>query len=353
MPTEKAHGIQIAKTCEAFANTGVQVELVIPWRMSPIKKDIFEYYDVKRNFKAVTLPSVDFVNFKRIGFIINTVVFSIVNFWYLIFKKADVFYSRDEMPLYFIGLFRKSAVYEAHLPRFNFFIKHSNSKIITITEGLKQFYASKGVGGDRMSVAPDAVDIDKFKVELKKSEVRERLNILTDKKVVMYIGRLDRWKGAETLLKASRNLKDVQVVIIGEGKEGVRLKAEYKDVIFCGMLPYRDLAYNQQAADVLVVPNSGKSEVSRLYTSPLKVFAHMTSKIPIVASDLPSIREVLNESSAVLVEPDDSEKLAEGIKKVLDDSVFAKNISEKAYKDVQEYSWDKRVGNILKFVEND
>jgi glycosyltransferase involved in cell wall biosynthesis len=347
IPTEKAHGIQIMKMCEAFSAQGVEVELVVPWRFNHIKDNPFTYYDVEENFKITTLPSVDLVNFGRIGFVINTIVFTIVNFWYVIFKRADVFYCRDEMPLYFINLFRKNTVYEAHLPRFNFFIKYSKSKIITITDGLKQFYINKGVSKERISVAPDAVDIGKFKVESSKLEVREKLNIPADKPVVMYIGRLDKWKGIETLLQASRNLKDVNMVIVGEGKETERLKAEYIDVIFCGMLPYRDLAYNQQAADVLVIPNSGKSEVSRLYTSPLKVFAHMASGIPIVSSDLPSIREILSESNSVLVEPDNPEKLAEGINKVLNDSNLAERISKQAYADVQEYTWSKRVENII------
>ena len=51
MPTEKAHGIQIMKTCEAFAELGHEVELILPWRFNPIKEDIFEYYNVKKNFK--------------------------------------------------------------------------------------------------------------------------------------------------------------------------------------------------------------------------------------------------------------------------------------------------------------
>ena len=42
IPTEKAHGIQIIKTCEAFVEFGHKVELVLPWRFNRIKENIFE-----------------------------------------------------------------------------------------------------------------------------------------------------------------------------------------------------------------------------------------------------------------------------------------------------------------------
>ncbi|MCH7883412.1 hypothetical protein IIA95_03290, partial [Patescibacteria group bacterium] len=68
IPTEKAHGIQIMKTCEAFADNGAEIELVVPWRFNPIKNDPFEYYDVKRVFKIVKIPSLDLTAFGKIGF---------------------------------------------------------------------------------------------------------------------------------------------------------------------------------------------------------------------------------------------------------------------------------------------
>ena len=53
MPTEKAHGIQIIYMCKAFADAGMDVELVIPRRLNPIKDDPFDYYGVKRNFRII------------------------------------------------------------------------------------------------------------------------------------------------------------------------------------------------------------------------------------------------------------------------------------------------------------
>jgi glycosyltransferase involved in cell wall biosynthesis len=94
-----------------------------------------------------------------------------------------------------------------------------------------------------------------------------------------------------------------------------------------------------------------KTEHYAYYMSPLKLFEYMASKRPIVASDLPSIREILNEQNSVLVEPDNPEKLAEGIKRILADNNFAEKISNQAFQDVQQYTWQKRVEQILGFVK--
>ena len=99
LPTEKAHGIQIMKMCEAFAGLGHEIELVVPWRFNWIKTEPFEYYGVKKNFKITKLPSLDTVWLGRIGFWVQSFTFAEVSVWYALFKKADIVYSRDELSL--------------------------------------------------------------------------------------------------------------------------------------------------------------------------------------------------------------------------------------------------------------
>ncbi|MFC1731692.1 glycosyltransferase family 4 protein, partial [candidate division KSB1 bacterium] len=211
---------------------------------------------------------------------------------------------------------------------------------------LKDFYIEKGISKDKIIVAHDAVDLRDFDITVDKNDVRQKLGIPLDKPVAMYLGRLDPWKGVETLLETSLLLPEVTVVIAGEGSQFKEFKKKYPNVIFLGNTPYRDLPRNQRAADVLVVPNSGKSDVSRLYTSPLKVFAHMASGVPIVASDLPSLREVLNEENSTLVESDNPKALANGVKMALKLNKNGKN----ALRDVMLYTWTRRVKDVVRFV---
>ena len=354
LPTEKAHGIQIMKMCEAFADLGYGVELVVPWRFNWIKTEPFEYYGVKKNFKITRLPSLDLVKFGRIGFLAQSASFAESASWYTLFKKTDIIYSRDELPLFCLSFFKRNLFLEAHDGRLNFIIKNVLKRcpgIVAITKGLKDFYVNNGVDSKKIVVAADAVDIADFSKKYVQVDVRKKLGLPLDKKIVMYIGRLDGWKGTKTLFAASEMLPGVQTVVIGgETKQIEQLKKEYPRIIFLGHRPYKDLAENQAAADVLLLPNTGKNEISARYTSPLKLFAYMASNIPIVASDLPSIREILNEGNSVLVEPDNPQALAEGVKKVLENKELGERLALAAKEKVNDYTWDKRAEKITEFL---
>ncbi len=142
----------------------------------------------------------------------------------------------------------------------------------------------------------------------------------------------------------------MRVVIIGgkeSDKEGMRRR--YTNVLFLGPRPYAELADNLAAADVLVLPNSGKHVISERFTSPLKLFAYMASGIPIVASDLPSIREVLDEGSAYFAKPDDAQDLARKVQEVVSDP-NARAKAARAREKVKEYSWKKRAQKILRDI---
>ena len=357
LPTEKAHGAQIMKTCEAFSLNGIDTELIVPWRFNHIKENPFTYYNIRGNFKITKIPSLDLVRLGRIGFLAHSLSFSLSVFFYLFFKKTHIIYSRDELPIFCLCFFKKRVFWEAHINRYNHIIKRlfvKCSGVVTITEGLKNFYVNKGVEPSKIVVAPDGIDLADFLNRFDKNSVRKELGLPLDKKIALYIGRLDGWKGAETLLAASRLLpQHIQAVLIGgEPREVSRLKKEYQQAIFLGFLPYRELAKNQTAADVLILPNSGKNEVSANFTSPLKLFSYMASGLPIVASDLLSIKEILNNDNAFFFESDNPKSLAEAINMVLRDNELSDKISKQASLDVEKYTWVKRAEKITDFIKS-
>ena len=65
IPTEKAHGIQIAKMCEALANFDIKIELIIPKRKNFITESIFNYYGVKNIFSVKKIFFLDFIIFSK------------------------------------------------------------------------------------------------------------------------------------------------------------------------------------------------------------------------------------------------------------------------------------------------
>ena len=362
LPTEKAHGIQIMKMCETFANVGLKLELVLPWRFNRIKEDAFDFYGVKRNFKIKKIFSLDliFLNIPKICFWIQSLTFFISAFFYLLFKKTDIIYSRDYFSLYLLSFSKKNLVCEIHTFPKNFILPKRVFKkaknIIVITKGLKESLIKKGIDKNKILVAPDGVDIEKFDIDISREDARKKLNLPQDKKIALYTGHLYKWKGAQVLAEASKFLdKDTVIIFVGgTEKDEKRFKEKNKDIdniLILGYKPYFEIPYYLKAADVLVLPNSGKTEISKGWTSPMKMFEYMASKRPIIASDLPSIKEILDENNAILVESDDSHNLAQGIKQALKNPNLSVKISLQAFKNIQQYSWINRAEKIISFIK--
>jgi glycosyltransferase involved in cell wall biosynthesis len=81
--------------------------------------------------------------------------------------------------------------------------------------------------------------------------------------------------------------------------------------------------------------------------SPLKMYEDMASGVPIVSSDLPTIREALNKENAYLVAPDSVPALMDGIAHVLRDPAYGARIALQAHTDVQTHTWKVRAARIL------
>ncbi len=335
IPTEKAHGVQIVKMCEAFADQGVVVELIVPTRKTQIKEDPFTYYGVKRNFKLTKLWCLDTIRFGRPGFWVETLSFSLSVIWCSLFRR-EVFYTRDEFLAFCLNLFDKKVVWEVHMGQQNLFARsllRSKIPMVAISSGLKDLYVRLGVPKERILVASDGVDLKQFDVGLSQIEARKRLGLAKEAKLVIYTGSNYSWKGVDTLM-ATKNLFSPEV-----------------DLLIVSGKPYTEIPLYLKASDILVLPNTAKEEVSKTYTSPMKLFEYMASGRPIVASDIPSIREILNNRNALFVQPDNPEDFALKIKQLLENKDFANKISIQALRDVRAYTWESRAKLILDFIK--
>jgi len=377
LPTEKAYGIQIAKMCEAFAaqtnmEEKMEVELVAPRRKNNIKEDFFDYYSVRKNlkFKRIWAPDFYLPGFlDKIAVFIKNTISALGLAFYAFRKKPDIIYSRDELPLYFLSFFKNNLIFEAH--RFsksrNSFYKrfiNKNFKVVVITGKLKEDFIKIGFKPENILLAPDGVDLAEFDIDISKGDARIRVGLPSDKKIAMYAGHLFEWKGAGTLLHAAKLIFNSQFLVSENSKilfvfvggtehdiKEFRKKTErLNNILILGHKPHKDIPFFLKAADVLILPNSAKEELPRYYTSPLKLFEYMASGRPIIASDLPSIREILNQKNSLLVEPDNIGHLAEAVTKIINDPAKSDQHARKALEDVKSYTWKNRVIKILNFI---
>ena len=346
------------------------LELIVAKRVNPdfVKVDPFEYYGVKNRFLIKRIWLIDLTagdySLKGLSVIIQNFSFAVFAFCHLLLKKTDIIYSRDEFSLFLLCFFRKNLVWEMHtFPQRKFrlykFLLKRLKKIVVITRVLKKLLVEKaGIEADKIIVCPDGVDLAQYDINLTKAECRQKLNLSADKNIILYSGHLFKWKGVYTLADAGRYLSDNEIIVFVGGMKYDREKLSaylkengIKNVILSGHVKPTLIPYYLKAADILALPNSAGKEISELYTSPMKLFEYMAAQRPIVASDLPSIREVLNENNSILIKPDDAKDLADGIKIVLRDFDSAQNLTGNSFKEVQKYAWAIRAEKIIDFIK--
>ena len=163
LPTEKAHGIQVMKMCESFADQGVSVNLIVPTRVNlDIKeRNPFKYYGVRSTFDITKVSSFDPIWLWKLGrgiyIKLQSAFFMLSLSLYLLFlreKEDIIFYTRDEYLLSLLLRFSKKVVWEGHsLPRRrNSYIRHWRKcfRIVAISNGLKKDLVGLGLDGNKI-----------------------------------------------------------------------------------------------------------------------------------------------------------------------------------------------------------
>lgn len=366
IPSRKAHVYQILQMCDAFDDVGNDVELVIPKRRIPddAPSSAEEYYDTPLDFEITRLPCVDFLwliphlpnAVAPFLFALQVMTFTATALVYVTSSSHDLVYSRARLftvlAVPFIG---DRLVTEIHRRPSRDWITGLVGKaldrtrgIVVITNGLRNDWAA--VTDTEIVVESDGVCLDRFEVATDCATIRSELDLPLDAKIACYTGSLQRWKGVDTLVRAASKLPDdVHVCLVG-GNDSERQWVRQtvgevpSNVRFVGHVPPGEVPRYLAASDVLVLPNSGERAISARYTSPLKLFEYMAAGRPIVASGLPSLREILDERTAFFANADDPDSLAAAIIQALGDEGPTK--AKNARSEVERYTWTSRAERI-------
>jgi glycosyltransferase involved in cell wall biosynthesis len=215
---------------------------------------------------------------------------------------------------------------------------------VAITRALATELARRLGERSRLAVVPDGV-----------RQPASKPTALPAEPIVAYAGHLYAWKGVDVLLHAIALLPEASGLIIGghaAEPDIARLRQLAQQlgisdrVTFTGMVEPARVAEHLGGARILVLPNP-ESAISTLFTSPLKLFEYMAAGRAIVASDLPSIREVLTGGrNALLVTPGDPAALAAAIQTLINDRDLAQRLAHTAREDVEQYTWPRRAERL-------
>lgn len=371
-PLERANGIQTMETCHALARRGVRVVLRVRGDVADPPRDPFTYYGLPRiaelEIETVSTPTRP-SSLRRAMYLASSWLRAVT-------APTDLVLTRDLGMAALLARIprreRPPLVYESHgfapaveaemiemladgralsdgkrarLAAREAIVWRRTDGYITLTRALAVEMVERFGVRPRLAVVPDGVRLE---------EPSAVSRPLPEVPTVAYAGHLYPWKGVDVLLEALARLPNVRGLIIGgheRESDLPRCRAMAEDlslrdrVTFTGMVAPADVATRLAAADILVLPNPALT-ISRAYTSPLKLFEYMAAGRPIVASDLPAIREVLDEDSAVLVTPGSAAALAEGIRRLIGEPALACHVAKNALQRVRAYTWDVRAARL-------
>jgi PEP-CTERM/exosortase A-associated glycosyltransferase len=226
--------------------------------------------------------------------------------------------------------------------------------VTTICQGLRQDILARGIDGDRVTIIPNAVDIEKFSLRSVSppSRLRERFG-LVGKRVLGFIGSFYSYEGLSVLLEAVPHIvarsPDVTVLLVGGGPDEARLKEITRrrglesKVVFAGRVPHQEVEEYYDLFDVLVYPRISIRLTETV--TPLKPLEAMARGRLVAASDVGGHRELIRDGeTGVLFRAGDPAALASRLSELLAHPDAGTAIRERARSFVErERSWPASV----------
>jgi glycosyltransferase involved in cell wall biosynthesis len=228
-------------------------------------------------------------------------------------------------------------------------------KIIVVSNATKNYVLSLGAAPEKIEVLHNGVDLNRFKPSSEvKDEMRKKLGISKDARVVLTVRRLVYKNGIDTLIASAeiavkKNPKLV-FVVVGKGpdfdevKEKIVQLGMQRNLRLTGFVSDRDLPFYYNVADLFALPSKSGEGL------PLVALEAMATGLPVIATNVGGTSEVMSEAYGKLVPPNSPNSLAEAILEfsLKDLSVIKKNLRIMME---QKYSWDKNVEKLIKIYE--
>tara|TARA_B100001175_G_scaffold251358_1_gene218694 strand:- start:3984 stop:5078 length:1095 start_codon:yes stop_codon:yes gene_type:complete len=303
-PAKIASSIQTVKMCEAFSYLKHDVTLVSP-NTRKFSENIFKFYDVKNRFK---IKKIKFFKKFPLGF--NYYFFSLISIIISLKYKPDIFITRNFFTSFLLVLFNKKHILELHhdieiesrivkflITKTNYLNSIKLVKLAAITNSIKKYFVNNfRLDQKKIIVSPSGSSLSgKFKFNRNK-----RLKI-------GYFGSIYKSRGAETIINLSKVDKKNKYYIYGNLNKYKNLKNISDNLKLNNFVPNKELFRHVSKMDILLMPYLSRvtatGDVGNIikYTSPLKLFDYLSSGKVIIASNLPVLKEVINNNNAIFI----------------------------------------------------
>jgi len=377
LPALRANTFQVMKMAQGFVAGGHTVRMVIPTAdlqlESPKWDQLAKHYGIENRFDLEWLFSHK--RLRRYDFGLRSVFWA--RRWH-----AELIYTRLTQAAALAAWMGMPTIFEVHdLPQgrfgpivFRMFLRgRSASRLVVISRALLRALVTQLDVPQSSSftiVAPDGIDLTRYENIPSPQEARLAVNQLVtpdlslpvNQFTVGYTGHLYPGRGVDMLLKLAAHLPNITFLLVGgEPIDVLKLRELVKaqgieNVVLTGFIDNTDLPYFQAASEVLLMPYQDKVEASSggdisRYLSPMKMFEYLACKRAIISSDLPVLREVLNDENAVLLPPQDVAAWMQTIAKLRDDPERREALANCAFQHARYYTWDERAKNILNGIQ--
>ncbi len=230
-------------------------------------------------------------------------------------------------------------------------ITGSANKIISSSGKCASFVCSEfGIDKTKIDVVPDGIDGSMFENCGEKISSRKKIGIPSDKKIVVYLGVLNKYQGVDLLLEAIKKIvsfrNDIYFVIMGYPNVAyykmLAREMEIDSYIhFTGKVAYEKIAGFLQLGDIAVSPKLSETEANG------KILNYMAAGLPTVVLDRTVNKEILG--NAGVYAQAEANDLAEKIVNLLDSEEERRRLKEKLRARVKKYFlWDDMAEKIIK-----
>ncbi len=377
LPSQRAQSLQVMQVASAFARQGAATTLLharrFPTPDLPPGTDLFDYYAIPEGPRPTieAVPCVDWIDRvpRRLQFVPARV--QELSFARRAARRAEALggacLSREaESARALVRRGKHDVFLEVHRlpgrePRLGWLREAAQrcAGVIAISEGVAEDLAALGVAADAVRVEHDGFERSRFRAEdsgaRARADARRALELDSDEPVVVYTGGLLEWKGVDLLVEAARALPRYRFVIAGGMDADVAklraLAAGLENVRIDGFQPPSAVVRYLAAGDLGVVPNRSTPAISARYTSPLKIFESFAMGLPLVCSDVPSLRTIVGPGDlAELVPADRADALARGIERLMEDPGRRADLRTRSLARAQEHTWDARAARLLNWM---